>query len=89
MIEHCFGVGKAKSVDLGAGRNGDWDFVGVGGRHDKDDVLGRFLEGFEEGVGGRFSQHVNFVDDVDFVFPFRWGDDGFFAEFADVVDAGV
>ena len=89
VVKHCFRVSKTKSMDLGAGGNGDWDLVGVGGRHDKDDVLGRFLEGFEEGVGGGFGQHVNLVDDVDFVFPFRRGDDGFFAEFADVVDAGV
>ncbi len=28
---------------------------------------------------------MNFVDDIDFVFPFGGGDDGFFAEFTNVV----
>ncbi len=32
---------------------------------------------------------MHFVDDVDFVFPFCRGNDGFFADFADIVDASV
>lgn len=89
VLFHSFGVGKAESVDLGAGGNGNRDFVGVSGRHDENDVLGRFFESFQKGVGGGFSQHMDLVDNVYLVFPFCRGDDGFFAELADIVDAGV
>ena len=32
---------------------------------------------------------MNFVDDIDFVFTFCGGDDGFFAQISDIVDASV
>ena len=89
MWEHDFGRGEAEGVDLRARGDGDGDFFEVGGGEDENDVGGRFFESFQEGVEGAFREHVNFVDDVDFIFPFRGGDGGFFAEVADVVDAGV
>ena len=32
---------------------------------------------------------MNFVDNIDFVFALRGGDDGFFAQISDIVDAGI
>ena len=32
---------------------------------------------------------MNFVDNIDFVFALRGGDDGFFAQISDIVDASV
>ncbi len=40
------GSARRKSVDLGAGRYSDQDFVSVGGGHDKDDVLEAAPRGF-------------------------------------------
>lgn len=81
--------GEAEGEDLASGGDGDGDFFEVGGGEDEDDVGGGFFQSFEKGVEGGFREHVNFVDDVDLEFAFRWGDDGFFAEVADVVNAGV
>ena len=46
-------------------RDGDRDFRRLGGAEDELDVLGRLFEGFEQGVEGLGSEHVDFVDDVD------------------------
>ena len=75
---HNIRRGKIENKDLDARGDGDGDFLEIGGGENEDDVGGRFLESFEEGVEGFFGEHVDFVDDVDFVFPFCRGDGGFF-----------
>ena len=72
-----------------AGKDGDGDFVRVGGGKDEFDVAGRLFQRFEHGVEGAFGEHVHFVDDIDFVFAGSGGVLGVFQHFADVVDAGV
>ena len=71
---------------LAAGDDGGGDLVDVGGGEDELDVLGRFFEGFEQGVEGAAGEHVHFVDDVDFEGGACGADAGGLAEFADLVD---
>ena len=59
-------VGDAVEVKaLHARQNGCKNFLRVCGAHDEHHVLGRLLEGLEQGVEGRRGQHVDLVDDVD------------------------
>ena len=39
----------------------------VRGRQNKDNMAGRFLQGFQKRVEGLRSQHVHFVDDINLV----------------------
>ena len=54
---------EVKALD--AREDGCKNFLRVGGAHDEHNVLGRLLEGLEQGVEGRRGQHVDLVDDVD------------------------
>src|SRR5690606_37341506 len=61
---------RAKAVEvktLAARGNGRRNLVRLGGGKDKDDVGRRLLQDLQEGVEGLVGQHVDFVDDVDFV----------------------
>ncbi len=49
----------------------------------------RFFEGFEQGVPGSGGEHVNFVDDIDFVFAASWGVEDIIADFSDIVNAVI
>ena len=55
----------------------------------KYDVFWRLLERFEERVKAFAGEHMDFIDDVDFVFCTHWCDMDFFTEVADVVDAAI
>ena len=75
---------------LAAAEDGGGDFLDVGGGEDELHVSRWFLEGFEEGVEGRVREHVNFVDDVEFVLSAGGGvADVFDDDLADFVDLGV
>jgi hypothetical protein len=50
-----------------AGLDRDGDLVGFGGAEDEFHVRGRLFHGLEQGVEGLAREHVDFVDDVDFV----------------------
>ena len=89
MAGHLGGGHIAQHELQTAGKDGDGDFVRVGGGQDEFDVAGRLFQGFEHGVEGAFGEHVHFVDDIDFVFAGGGGVLGVFQHFADVVDAGV
>ena len=54
---------EVKALD--AREDGCKNFLRVGGAHDEHNVLGRLLEGLEQGVEGRRGQHMDLVDDVD------------------------
>ena len=89
MLSESVLASEAEFELLGAGEDGDGDFVDVGGGEEENDVGGGFFEGLEEGVEGGFREHVDFVDDVDFVGAGGGGELGALEEVADVVDAGV
>jgi hypothetical protein len=55
----------------------------------KNDVRGRFFEGFEEGVPRARREHMHFVDDVDFFGAQSGGEFHGFAELANIIDAVV
>ena len=61
----------------------------LGGGEDEDDVLGRLLHDFEQGVKGPDAEHVGLVDDVDAVVDLGGGEVCLLAQLADVVDAVV
>ena len=61
----------------------------LGGGQDEDGVGGRLFECFEERVERAGGEHVDFVDDIDFVAAFIRREVNFVAQVADVVYAGV
>jgi len=83
-------LGDALEIEaLAAGEDGGKDFVGFGGGEDELHVGRRFFQRFEKGVEGCRGQHVDFVDDIDFVFAAGGGVLDVFAEFANLFDAVV
>ncbi len=59
------------------------------GCQNEDGVRRRFFERLEKRVEGRCGKHMDFVDDVNFVFALRGGKIDFVAQVADIVHAGV
>ena len=84
-----FGGETAEVVALAAGNYCRQNAVGFGGAEDKDDVGRRFLEGFEESVGGLVGQHMGFVNDIDLAGSFHGGEVHLVADVADFVNAAV
>jgi len=74
---------------LAAGYDSGQDFVGLGGGEDKDNVGWWFLQGFEQGIGGAGTEHVDFVDDIDLIACLIRGVVDLLTEAADIIDAGV
>ena len=74
---------------LCARKNGGEDLVGFGGCEDEKDVRGRLFESFQERVEGALREHVDLVEDVDFLLrTLRRNTDGV-PELTDVVYAVV
>ena len=63
--------------------------VRLGRREDEDHVLGRLLDGLQEGVPALSRHHVRFVDDVDLLARDRGRQKRVLPELADVVHAPV
>ena len=63
--------------------------VGLGGREDELDVLGRLLDELEQRVEALRRHHVRLVEDEDLVAVARGGEDRALAQVAGVVDAVV
>ena len=85
-VDELHGV---KREVLTARADGLGQVLGLGGGHHEDDVVGRFLERFEESIEGGVGDLVRLVEDVDFVLVARGAVSGGVAEFADLVDAAV
>ena len=49
----------------------------------------RFFKRFEKRIEGCRGKHVNFVDDIDFVFALRWREVDLVAQVAEIVHAGI
>jgi hypothetical protein len=65
------------------------ELVDLGGGEDEGDVLGRLLEGLQQGVEGRAGEHVHLVDDVDLAAGGLRQVADLVAEVANVLDAVV
>ncbi len=65
------------------------DLLGLGGREDELDVLGRLFDHLQQGVEALRRDHVRLVDDVDLVAGRRRREERSIAQFAGVVDATV
>ena len=67
LADDVFELDGVKAEVLAAGADGLGDVLGLGGGHHEDDVVGRLLEGLEEGVEGGVGDLVRLVEDVDLV----------------------
>ena len=65
------------------------DALGFRRREDELDVLGRFLDEFEQRVEALVRDHVGLVDDEDLVAVTHGRESGALAQVARVVDAAV
>ncbi len=78
-----------KAEVLAARADGLRNVLGLRGRHHEDDVVGRLLEGLEQGVEGGVGDLVGFVEDPDLVLVAGGAVAGGLAQLADLVDAAV
>ena len=69
--------------------NGGGDFVNFGCRQNKDRVRRRLFESLEQGVERAHGEHVDLIDNIDFVLPFARRKIYFVAQVADVIYASV
>ncbi len=76
-------------IALAAGENRGEDFFGLRRGEDELHVFRGLLEGLEQRVEGRFTEHVHFVDDVDLESGAGGAVAAVFDDLADVIDAGV
>ena len=74
---------------LAAAEDGRQNLLRLGRGEDEFHVLGRFLQRLEQRVERRGSEHVHFVDDVDFEFPLGRRVAHVVAQFAHLLDAVV
>jgi hypothetical protein len=82
-----FGGHTTKFMPLTPRQHRRGDFVYFRRREDEDGMRGRFFERFEKCIERRHRKHVNFVNDVDFIFPLRRGEVDFIAQVADIIHA--
>ena len=80
---------QPERVVVRAGADGRDDLLGLGGREDEPEVLGRLLDELEQGVEALRGDHVGLVDDVDLVAALDRGEERLLAQVARVVDATV
>ena len=79
----------AKAVVLAAAQDGRDDLLRLGGRQDKDHVLGRLFQRLEQRVEGRPAHHVRLVENVDLLAAAHGAQADLLAQFAYVVHAVV
>ena len=93
---HLFQIGDdirhrdaAELVALAARKHRGRDLVHLGGRQDENGMRRRLFQRLQQGVEGCRGEHVDFVDDVDFVAPLVGGKIDLIAQVAHIFDAGV
>ena len=74
---------------MAAGQNSDRQLVGLCRRKDKNRIGRGLLQSLEQSVESRRRQHVDFVDDIDAVFPLSGGIGHLVDDISDIVDAVV
>ena len=75
------GSNTAKVEPLTATQNSTQYFLRFRGGKNEKNMVGRFLQGFEQRVEGFRRQHMNFVNDVNFAAAFGWAVPHGFAQF--------
>jgi hypothetical protein len=63
--------------------------VDFGGAENKNYVVGRFFQGFQESIGGLVGEHVSFVDDIHLASALSRGEIHLLSNVPDLVDAPV
>jgi hypothetical protein len=67
MLRNSCSIDSFQLMALAAGKNRNGNFVGFGGSEKEHHMGRRFLQGFEQGVESGNAQHVDFIDDINFV----------------------
>ncbi len=89
MRHHVFERNAAKVEPLGARDNGGEDPLRVGGRQHEYHAVGRFFQGFEQGIERRRTQHVALVDDVNLIAALNGGELRSLDQLANVIDPRI
>ncbi len=63
--------------------------MGFGSSQNKDNIRGWFLQRLEKGVGGFFSEHVDFIYDIDLIAGLIGGVIYPLAEFSDFINTAI
>src|SRR5690606_2020531 len=72
MLRNILDLDPVKIKDLAAGKDcGDY-LVLLRGRQDKNRVLRRFLERFQQGITSLNGKHVDLIDDIDLIISLLW-----------------
>src|SRR5690606_4969238 len=72
---------------LAPGKNCRQNLMRLGGRKDEDHMWRRLLERLEQGIEGLLREHVNLIDNIDFVTAFRRRYDDRVSEASHIIDA--
>jgi hypothetical protein len=63
--------------------------MSFGGSQDEDNVWWWFFEGFEQGIGGAITQHMDFVNDVNLVAGLVGGIVDLLTQAPNIINAGI
>ena len=83
------GADAGKIVPLAPGKDGGGDLLDLRGRQNKDDVGGRLLQRFQQGVERCRGEHVHLVDDIYLIMTGAGGVGCFITQITDIVHAVV
>ena len=84
-VGNHFGGDALQVKTLAPGDNGRQHHMDFCGGENEFDVRRRFFNRFQQGVPCLFGKHVNFVDDIDFIFAVDRHMHDFVAQIADIV----
>ena len=76
-------------MPLAAGKHRGRDLVDLCGCHDEYDMGRRLFQCFQQGVECRLGEHVDFINDIDFVTPLVGGEIDLVAKIADIIHTGI
>ena len=83
------GADAGKIVPLAPGKDGGGDLLDLRGRQNKDDVGGRLLQRFQQGIERCRGEHVHLVDDIYLIMTGAGGVGRFITQITDIVHAVV
>ncbi|MBA7638490.1 hypothetical protein ES703_46146 [subsurface metagenome] len=63
--------------------------MGFGGSQDKDNMWWWFLKGLEQGIGGFFGKHMDFINNIDLVTGLVWRIGDLLTEVSDFINATI
>ena len=83
------GADAGKIVPLAPGKDGGGNLLDLRGRQNKDDVGGRLLQRFQQGIERCRGEHVHLVDDIYLIMTGAGGVGCFITQITDIVHAVV